>query len=225
VRKVQLVVLVSLAAFVCCTLPVLADDIPATIGSQHFTNGQIITSAIFFGATSSQHAPFTGPCGSNATTNCNTSWAFSGYVIPAGDTLTGATFTLGIYNLDSSLNPNPFASFTLNGTDDLTLLMNSAADGLDSGAGSKHNEYDVLTIAIPGTFLTDLSGGTATFALTTQGPGFGILGNTKFLGVGLDSSTLDITATPQSGGTVPEPATFSLLGIGLLGLAAAVFRK
>lgn len=221
-RKAQLVLLVGLGAVLCCALPVLADDIPTSIGSEHFTNGQTVTSAGFFGLTSGQPAPFKGPCGNNSSANCNTNWIFN-YTIPLGDTITGSTLMLGVYNLDSSLNPSPFASFTLNGTDNLTALMNSAADALDGGAGSKHNEYDVLTITIPGAFLADLGGNTATFALMTQGPGFGTLGNTKYLGVGLDFSTLDITATPQT--SVPEPATLPLLAIGLFGLAAVALRK
>ena len=222
-RKAHLMVVVCLTGMLCCVLPVLADDIPTSIGAVPFTNGQIVTSATFFGATSGQPAPFTGACGNNSSMNCNTNWTFN-YTIPAGDTITGATLTLGIYNLDSSLNPNPFASFALDGTDSLTALMNLAADALDGGLGSKHNEYDVLTITIPGADLTDLAGNSATFALMTQGPGFGVLGNTQFLGVGLGFSTLDITAT-GGGATVPESGTLSLVGIGLLALAAVALRK
>ena len=226
-RNVQLLALLGLAAALCCVQPALADDITTSIGTPpaSFTSGQIITSATFLAATSGQPAPFTGACGSNSSSNCNTNWTFS-YTIPGGDTLTGATLTLGIYNMDSSLNMSPFASFILDGTDNLTAAMNSAADALNSGGGSKHNEYDVLTIDLS-SFLADLGGDTATFALMTQGPGYGVLGNTQFLGVGLAFSTLDITATPQGGGgpTVPEPATLPLLGLGLAGLVAVVLRK
>jgi hypothetical protein len=222
-RNRYLGVAAVLGCVLCVAATAMADDISTSIGTQHFTPGNTVTSAAFVAAVAGQPAPFNGFCGSNALANCSTAWTFL-YTIPAGDTINGATFTLGILDIDSAAPGNQVGSFTLNTTDDLTSLLNGVSEAADSG----RMVYDVLSITIPGADLTDLAGGSATFALTLSGPGLGVLGTTKFDGAGLDFSTLDITATPNSsgggggGGTVPEPPTGALMlaGIVLVGLKA-----
>lgn len=230
-RKLSLAVAAVLACVLWMAAPAMADDIPTSIGSQHFTPGNTVTSAAFVAAVSSQPAPFNGFCGSNALANCSTAWTFM-YPIPAGDTITAATLTLGILDIDSAAPGNQVGSFTLNGTDDLTALLNRVSEAADSG----RMVYDVLSITIPGADLTDLAGGSATFALTLSGPGLGVLGTTKFNGAGLDFSTLDITATPNSSGgggngggttSTPEPETWTLVlaGAVLLVCAKALYKR
>jgi len=228
-RKTKILALAGVAALLCCVQPAWADDISTSIGTQNFTGGTKVSTTAFLTAVSGQPAPFNAFCGSDITANCSASWTFN-YTIPAGDTITCATLTLGILDIDSAATGNQIGSFTLDGTDDLTALLNSASEGLNGGLGAPNSQYDVLTISIPGTDFTDLGTGAATFALTLQGPGLGVIGNTAFNGAGLDFSTLDITATPPSSGggggsPVPEPGTWALLGLGLLALTAVMPRR
>jgi hypothetical protein len=230
-RKTQLLALVGVAALLCCVQPAWAGDITITLGAVpvSFTPGQTINTSTYNAAVSMQLAPFNAFCGSDITMNCSTSWAFT-YTVPAGDTVTAATFTLGIWDIDSAAAGNQIGSFTLDGTDVLTGQLNSASEGLNGGTGAPNSQYDVLTISIPGTDFTALGSGTATFALTLSGPGLGVLGPTPDNGAGLVFSTLDITATPSGSGggggsTVPEPGTWALLGLGLLALSAVMPRR
>jgi hypothetical protein len=75
-----------------------------------------------------------------------------------------------------------------------------------------------------------LAGDTATFALALQGHGLGVLGTTPHDAVGLDFSTLDITATHSSSGggggtTVPEPPTGALMLAGLVLAVVKVLKR
>ena len=163
-----------------------------------------------------QPPPFNAFCGNDLTSNCSASWTFT-YIVPSGDTITSASLTLGILDIDSASPGNQVASFTLDGTDDLTGLLNTAAEGLNSGSGAGNNQYDLLTVTIPNSDLADLGSGSAIFALTLQGPVNGpIVGHPQpDNGAGLDFSTLDMEAegplTP-----IPEPSSWMLLLTGLL---------
>jgi hypothetical protein len=189
-------------------------DTVATIGTQHFTDGTKITTGAFNTAVAGQQAPFNIFCGSDISSNCFASWTFT-YLLPGGDTITGATLTLGIYDIDSAAAGNQVGVFTLNGGD-LTSQMNAVSEA----ANSANSFYNVLSLTIPSTFFADLQGGSATFALTLSGPGLGILGTTLDNGAGLDFSSLDIASQPSTGPT-PELSTGLLLCTGLLGLALA----
>jgi len=205
-------------ASLCFGAAAKADTIDTSIGTQHFTNGQTgVKSGPFNTAVMGQPAPFNEFCGSVSASNCSATWTFD-YTIPVGDTITGATLTLGILDIESTASGSPVGSFTLDGTDDLTSLLNTAADATNSVL----NEYNVLEINIPGADFTDLSNGMATFALTLSGPGLGTLGTTPFHPAGLDFSSLDITATPGSTTPpppVPEPPASILLALGIATLA------
>jgi hypothetical protein len=233
-RTLSLVAVTVLASALLVAVPAKADDIPTSDGNtaSGFTEGQSVSSALFAATNGTQAAPFSAACGSDSgaagSTNCSATWIFN-YTVPTGDTITGATLTIGIVDIDSKAAGDQVASFILDGADDLTGLLNTVANGLNGGVGSPNNQYNTLTISIPGTDLADLSGTSATFALTLASPGLGALGNSPSNGAGLVFSTLDITATPGSmppPPPVPEPATwvFLLTGIAAIGAKALVSR-
>ena len=211
---------VALACVLCFAGPAMADHVPTTLGQTTLTPGTTVNSATFAAAAAGQPAPFNAACGSDPFSNCSASWTFL-YTLPAGDTITNATLSLGIVDIDSAAPGNQVGSFTLDGTDDLTVLLNAASNGLNGGAGAPNSQYDILMITLPSADLAGLSSGSATFALTLSGPGLGVLGTTPFNGADLAFSTLDITATEGSTPPppTPEPATWALLLTGIAALA------
>jgi hypothetical protein len=170
-----------LAFFVLALQPVNAQvpvDVSIGTAGGNFTVGSKLTVTGFNNEDGpsglNQPAPFNAFCGSDTVANdsCSASWTFT-YMVPAGDDITSATLSLGIYDIDSAATGNQIASFTLDGTDDLTSLLNASSEGLNSGAGAPNNQYNILMITIPTADLAALDGGSATFALALQGPGLG----------------------------------------------------
>ena len=204
---------VAAAFFVCFVLPAKATptSIDVSLGNTApgFSPGTKITPAQYNSAASGQPAPFNAPCGSDASSNCSASWTFN-YPVPSGP-VGSASLSLGIYDIDSAAPGDQIASFTLDGSDDLTGLLNTASEALD-GTGSPNSYYDVLTITIPGADLAALGSGSATFALQLTGPGLGALGDTPDNGAGLVFSSLDIGVTPE-----PTSWLLFLTGIALIG--------
>ncbi len=155
-------------------------------------------------------APFNAFNGSDVSgPNFSATWQFN--YAPLGSPVTSATLTIGIYDLDSAATGNQIFAF-MEGSNDLTSLLNTVAEGLHSGTGAVNNEYDILTINLPSSTFADLQNGTPSFTLTLQGPGLGTLGATTSNGAGIDFSTLN---TDISGPT-PEPSTWILSAGGLL---------
>lgn len=188
-------------------------SIVTTIGSQHFTDGQIISGGVFTynPAVSGNPAPFNAFNGNDPFgPNFSASWTFA-YSVPASEIVSAATITIGIFDHDSAATGNQVASFSLNGTLDLTADLNT----LFESRGGAQTEYNVYTLTLPGSAFAALSTGSATFALALQGPSF--MGNLPYNGAGLDFSSLEIATTP-GGAHVPEPSTMLLLGSGLAGL-------
>jgi hypothetical protein len=198
--------------------PAIGATISTTIGSQHFTDAQVVGSAVFAAALSGQPAPFDAIIGSDITgPNFSGAWTFH-YTLAAGETITGASILLGVWDGDSQAGGNQVGSFTLNSTVDLTAPLNAAFEGHGGATG----EYDVYSATIPANAFVSLAGGSATFNLALAAPGLGVLGSTDFNGAGLDFSTLQlVTSTPV---TTPEPATWGLLTAGAM-LAAMGRRR
>lgn len=183
-----------------------------TLGEQDFINGETPSTLAFNNAAAGEQDPFDdGFLGSDSGANFSASWTFS-YAPQAP--VTGGTVTLGIVDHDSAATGDQIGSFTLNGID-LTTELNAQFESY-GGASSEYNEY---TLELPNSTFADLASGTVTFALTLQGPGLSILGETSFNGAGLDFSTLNVRTgqTPA----VPEPSTMGLLLLGLPALLAA----
>ena len=160
-------------------------------------------------------APFNAYNGSDVSgPSFTATWQYS--FAPLG-TITAATLTIGIYDLDSAAAGNQILSL-VEGANDLTSLLNTVAEGLHGGTGSVNNEYNLLTIALPASTFADIEGGAPSFTLTLQGPGLGALGSTTFNGAGIDLATITTTSD-----TTPEPATWMLSAAGLLG--GMLFRR
>jgi MYXO-CTERM domain-containing protein len=147
--------------------------------------------------------------------NCSANWSFS-YTVPSGQTITAATLLLGIWDIDSGASRNQVASYTLTGGDNLTTLLNTAANAPNAGTGSKNSEYDILSVSIPNTSFVTLATGTAQFSLALQGPGLGVLSpttNPTFNGARLVFSTLNIDTAEVT--TTPEPSFVTLVPMAL----------
>ena len=219
-KRILLYPLAALATFI---LPgvVLASSIVVSVGNTAPTNpfagGAPLVSGNTYGSaviSSNFVAPFfTDFCGSDAgatPANCDKSWTFV-YVIPAGETITSASLTVGLWDLDSNQAGNQIALYQVNGGDVLTSAINTAAEALNGGTGSVNTQYDVFTFSL--TNFGALSGGSATIHLTFQGPGGGLFGPTDANGGAILFSTLNITT--RSSSPVPEPGTWVLLASGI----------
>lgn len=184
-----------------------------TLGDQDYADGATETTGNFATSGAGEPAPFDGAyLGSDVfDANFSATWTFS-YAPQVS--VTGGSITIGIYDHDSAASGNQVSSFTLNGID-LTADLNT----LFESYGGTNTEINVYTLILPNSTFADLASGSVQFNLDLQGAGLSVLGETTYNGAGLDYSTLHVeTASTPS---VPEPATMSLLLLGLPALLAA----
>ena len=181
------------------------------IGTQHFSDGQLIYGEEYEEAVAGQPSPFDRFIGSDTSQNFSASYSFRFGPQP----IIAATYSLGIFDADSAADGDQVGAFSINGID-LTALLNSAFNA----HGGTQREYNVFTITLPSEVLMSLVGGEANVSLSLVEFGLGGGGGnssliTLFNGAGLDFSTLTYTSAVA----VPEPS--SLILVGLFGTAAA----
>jgi hypothetical protein len=119
------------------------------MGGAPLVSGSVYGSAIISG---DFVAPFfMNGCGSAETgetpSNCDKSWTFN-CVIPAGETITAASLSVGLWDLDSTPAGNQIGLYQINGGDVLTFVINTASEALHGGTGSLNAEYDLFTFAL-----------------------------------------------------------------------------
>lgn len=196
-----------------------AVSILQTLGEQDFADGSFQNSTQVAAAGANEPAPFADVIGSDVGgPNFAASWTFT-YGVPATDAVTAAALTLGIQDHDSAASGNQVASFTLNGTLNLTAALNALFEA-SPGANSQARVY---TLTLPSATFAALGTGTATFALALQGPGLGILGELPTNGAALDFATLNLTT--QAPIPVPEPSSLLLCLLGLATIGAWRWRR
>ncbi|MBL8233126.1 MAG: PEP-CTERM sorting domain-containing protein [Bryobacterales bacterium] len=186
-----------------------------TLGELDFADLATAQSATYLTAAGNEASPFNQIFGGDAVANGSFSWTFSYSVI--AQSIGSASILMALYETESSASGNQIASFTLNGVD-LTAALNVLHESIP-GVSSQIVHY---TLNLPSPVFAQLASGTATFSLTLQGPGLGVLGDTTFNGGGIDFSTLTINDTANNA-DVPEPASIGLVASGLL--AAAFARR
>jgi len=191
-------------------------QVNTTLGDQDFTNGTFLSGVAAFNTPSvGEPAPFDQFRGSDPVANSVFSESFTFNYAPIVG-VTSATITLGIFDHDSQAAGNQVASFTVDGND-LTALLNADFEA----RGGSQAEYNVYTVALPGSAFAALLDGSATFGLTLAAPSLGagatpLPGN----GAGLDFATLRINTS-----AIPESGTLALLASSLLPVAGAVIRR
>jgi hypothetical protein len=172
--------------------------------------------SVYDAAVAGQPAPFNAFHGNINATNFSATWTFS-YTPPAK--ITGATISLGLIYAPASSDTTPAASFTLDGTINLTSLLNTEMNAVH--APGFDDLYEIETITIPSTDLAALGTSPATFTLDLQGPGQGKFGTGPDMQAAIVNSTLDLKTGSVSPPPTPEPATFFLFfsGLAMIGLA------
>ena len=150
-------------------------------------------------------------------TNFSTNWTHSfGAIV---DPIVSASLTIGIYDHDSAASGSQLSLFDLDGAD-LTAALNALFETPGDG---EEQEYNVYTVALPGSVLTSLADGSLLAQLGLDGPGlvrplFPLPGpnpveEVEFNGAHLIFSTLTIETQP-----IPESSTLALMGLGSIGL-------
>ena len=187
------------------------------LGTANYANGQTVGTGTFASNPSGDPAPFDRLIGNKTTgPNPSTSFTFASYGGPIASPITSATLEFGLYDGASPSPSTEVQFFTLNGTDNASVL--TAGLAADPATRSVETYY---TLNLPGADFAALATGSSTFGLGFQGQGVGLLGPSPFILFGLDFATLSINTGAITPG-VPEPPTLISLLAALGGLGAAM---
>lgn len=229
---------------ICCTMTMMllfcygvdkgrADS--STLGEQDFNDGDELSSSTYLGAQVGEPIPFrdyliqdppeipppyTGFIGLDGdyglTDTYRASWTHDDYTVTG--TIDSAEITFGIWEHDSEAAGDQVLQFLLDDVD-LTVAANLALNGHGGSPGVpfvKFPEYNIYTIQIPGTALSDLEDGSTTFTLELMNgfnPNPGV--STSDNGAAVDFSTLSFNTTAP----IPEPTVVAgLAGLLVMGL-------
>lgn len=174
-----------------------------------------------FPTQSGQAAPFNAIIGHEILTNpANTSWSFNYAAI--ADTIVSATFSFGIWDIDSASSGSQLDAFSLDGND----LTSELDTRFEAGGGSLDLQYDVYSFDLDASFFADLSDGLFTADLDIGGTGLSTNALTAEVTesdnnrYGLIYSNLVINTedSSQPPNPVPEPSSILLFVAALLGL-------
>ena len=182
-----------------------------TLGDQDFVDGSILSggSSAFASASAGEPAPFNLTCGSDLFAfTCPFGYTFT---FAGPGSVSSASFTVSILDADGFLAGDQVSLFTVGGVDftaNLNTFLNTA--------NTQNAQFNVFTFALPSSVFPSILAGNVPVSLTLTEPASSEQpGNL----IGLDFSSLTFDAPAAA---VPEPATLSLLG---LGLGAAVVRR
>ncbi|UPW18652.1 PEP-CTERM sorting domain-containing protein [Agarivorans sp. TSD2052] len=219
--------LLTLAAFSLSMFSPIANagviDITLGNGSSGLVDDGIYSFApTIFPIQSGQPAPFNEIFGHEILTNpANTSWSFNYSAIV--DTIVSATFSFGIWDIDSASSGSQLDAFSLDGNN-----LTSELDTLfEAGGGSVDLQYDVYSFSLDNSFFADLSDGVFTANLDIGGSGLltngitGAISESANNNYGLIYSNLIINTeetSPPPPNQVPEPSSIFLFIAAMLGL-------
>ena len=197
-------------------------------GGSGLTDGDVVPDLLVDLAQSGQPSPFDNLIGNDLTSDPgNVNWLFNYGVIT--DTIISVSFSLGIWDLDSSASGSQLDAFSLDGTS-LTTSLDTL---FESGGGTSNHEYNIFSFNLDSSFFTDLIDGIFSVDLNIGGKGLKIGGtqdsgvtDASFNGYRLVYSSLTIEtqdfAEPDPDPeppSVPEPTTLAIFALGIIALS------